>query len=503
MRSRHRGQQPGERAQITDIRHRLLADHAGLSPSEVAEPSRRHRVCSPRAVFSARGHSLRRVDDGEPDPEEMARYVEGIADPERPIPIGSLLSMEMSGRKARFPAARAAKLIAALVFVLGLALAWKFTPLSQYLDSKTVEATMAGFASSPWAPALCHRRICPRRAFGVSPDPADRRHGRSAWACSRLYLCRRRQSCQRRSYVLRWRLVGRRNMESALGPRLNRIRGRVQRGGVLAITAIRLVPIAPFTIVNMVAGASGISFSHYIIGTALGLLPGTRDALRPRRPDHGHHLQSIAGWATAPRRWHSRVDLACARGSSAGHAAARCQAMTSNGPRTVRVMTWNIHGGIGPDGLHDLQRMLTVIQRANPDILALQEVDSRRLKGGEHPVSTLKRVLGHHGIAAAAITTADGDYGQVLLSRWPLDDAVVHDISVPRREPRRAIAATVRTSAGPLFVVAAHLGLSFVERRRQCGSMMAVIEQSRAGDRGAWRLQRLDVAWICSKRPRS
>jgi endonuclease/exonuclease/phosphatase family metal-dependent hydrolase len=140
-------------------------------------------------------------------------------------------------------------------------------------------------------------------------------------------------------------------------------------------------------------------------------------------------------------------------------------------------MTWNIHGGIGPDGLHDLQRMLTVIQRANPDILALQEVDSRRLKGGEHPVSTLKRVLGHHGIAAAAITTADGDYGQVLLSRWPLDDAVVHDISVPRREPRRAIAATVRTSAGPLFVVAAHLGLSFVERRRQCGSMMAVIEQ--------------------------
>jgi hypothetical protein len=58
----------------------------------------------------------------------------------------------MSGRKARFPAARAAKLIAALVIVLSLALAWKVTPLSQYLDSKTVEATIAGFASSPWAP---------------------------------------------------------------------------------------------------------------------------------------------------------------------------------------------------------------------------------------------------------------------------------------------------------------------------------------------------------------
>ena len=44
-------------------------------------------------------------------------------------------------------------------------------------------------------------------------------------------------------------------------------------------------------------------------------------------------------------------------------------------------MTWNIHGGIGPDGLHDLERMLAVIRRADPDVLALQEVDSRRVKG--------------------------------------------------------------------------------------------------------------------------
>ena len=59
-----------------------------------------------------------------------------------------------------------------------------------------------------------------------------------------------------------------------LGPRLNRIRARVQRSGILAVAAIRLVPIAPFTIVNMVAGASGITPFHYTIGTALGLLPG-------------------------------------------------------------------------------------------------------------------------------------------------------------------------------------------------------------------------------------
>jgi endonuclease/exonuclease/phosphatase family metal-dependent hydrolase len=145
---------------------------------------------------------------------------------------------------------------------------------------------------------------------------------------------------------------------------------------------------------------------------------------------------------------------------------------------SVRVMTWNIHGGLGPDGLHDLDRILALIRRADPDILALQEVDSRRTLGAEHPIAMLKRVLGHHGIAAAAIVTPDGDYGQVLLSRWPMSEAEVHDISVPGREPRRAITAVVNAPAGQLFVLATHLGLRFLERQRQCRQMSTLAGRS-------------------------
>ena len=46
--------------------------------------------------------------------------------------------------------------------------------------------------------------------------------------------------------------LGRDTLESVLGPRLNRIRARIERSGTIAVAAIRLVPIAPFTIVNMV-----------------------------------------------------------------------------------------------------------------------------------------------------------------------------------------------------------------------------------------------------------
>lgn len=153
--------------------------------------------------------------------------------------------------------------------------------------------------------------------------------------------------------------------------------------------------------------------------------------------------------------------------------------MSEDRATTVRVMTWNIHGGIGPDRRYDLARVLALIQRADPDILALQEVDSRLVKKEEHPIALLRRVLGHHGISATAITTPDGDYGQVLLSRWPLIDPEVHDISVPGREPRRAITARVDAPAGQLFVVAAHLGLKFTERRRQCAQMAQLSERSR------------------------
>ena len=44
--------------------------------------------------------------------------------------------------------------------------------------------------------------------------------------------------------------------------------------GILAIATIRLVPVAPFMLVNLVAGAFRIPFIQYTVGTFLGLAPG-------------------------------------------------------------------------------------------------------------------------------------------------------------------------------------------------------------------------------------
>jgi phospholipase D1/2 len=59
-----------------------------------------------------------------------------------------------------------------------------------------------------------------------------------------------------------------------LGVRLNRVRRKIVAKGVVSVAAVRLVPIAPFAIVNFAAGVSQIKLSDYLVGTLLGLAPG-------------------------------------------------------------------------------------------------------------------------------------------------------------------------------------------------------------------------------------
>lgn len=141
---------------------------------------------------------------------------------------------------------------------------------------------------------------------------------------------------------------------------------------------------------------------------------------------------------------------------------------------TVRFMTWNIHGTFGLNPSFDLGSVIALIRRWKPDVIALQEVDSRRPPESEDAFAFLQDALGTHGIAAHSITTADGHYGQMLISSHPITSSEIHDISAPEREPRRAIRVELETPAGPVRAVATHLGLSIGERWRQAQLLLAL-----------------------------
>jgi endonuclease/exonuclease/phosphatase family metal-dependent hydrolase len=142
---------------------------------------------------------------------------------------------------------------------------------------------------------------------------------------------------------------------------------------------------------------------------------------------------------------------------------------------SVRVMTWNVHGTFSLNPKFDLPAVIALIRKWSPDIVALQEIDSRG--GGSNQFTMLSDALGGHSVGAKSIISADGDYGQMLISRFPWSvEPAIHDISYLEREPRRAIAADVMTGAGELRVISTHLGLGIGERRQQAQKLLAIAE---------------------------
>src|SRR5262249_13551928 len=159
---------------------------------------------------------------------------------------------------------------------------------------------------------------------------------------------------------------------------------------------------------------------------------------------HAHLRQSDRDGNRASRRRGGGMDQCIGRAASPRHQTEgrrnqRRTAVRDKTPATVRVMTWNIHGAAGGNPRFDLAGVVELIQRWDADIIALQEVDSRRERIRDDPFEVLQDALGKHGMCAKSITTSDGDYGQMLISRWPIVNSEVNDISFPEREPRRAV----------------------------------------------------------------
>jgi endonuclease/exonuclease/phosphatase family metal-dependent hydrolase len=117
-------------------------------------------------------------------------------------------------------------------------------------------------------------------------------------------------------------------------------------------------------------------------------------------------------------------------------------------PRTLRVLTYNIHHGEGTDGRIDLTRLAGVVTSAHPDLVALQEVDQATHRvGGLNELSELARLTGMHPVFGKAMDFLGGGYGVAVLSRWPI--VRTHNGPLPSiadREPRTAL--TVEVEAG-------------------------------------------------------
>jgi endonuclease/exonuclease/phosphatase family metal-dependent hydrolase len=106
---------------------------------------------------------------------------------------------------------------------------------------------------------------------------------------------------------------------------------------------------------------------------------------------------------------------------SFGVPAARSFTPAAFGNKTLRVMTYNIHVGVGMDKKLDLQRIADVINGQHPDLVGLQEVDRgvKRTEGKDE-IAELAKLTSMNYTFAHNLDYQGGQYGVAILSRFPI-----------------------------------------------------------------------------------
>ena len=144
----------------------------------------------------------------------------------------------------------------------------------------------------------------------------------------------------------------------------------------------------------------------------------------------------------------------------------------------MRLVTWNIHGGLGRDGRRDLGRVAALLEDMKCEVAALQEVGDAHRRSVETELadqaSWLGRRLGWFVAYGPNLVLRGQPYGNAILSRFPIVRAHNYDLSVPNREPRGCLRADLSLPGGQsLHLFDLHLGLSGGERRRQAAMLFS------------------------------
>lgn len=145
----------------------------------------------------------------------------------------------------------------------------------------------------------------------------------------------------------------------------------------------------------------------------------------------------------------------------------------------IRVLSYNIKHGLGNDGRLDLQRAADVINRLEPDLVALQEIDNQVARSGSvDQAATLGELTGMHAAFGKFFDYQGGEYGMAILSRTPI--LASENRRLPDgAEPRSSLVATVRPRAsGPEILVACvHFYATASERLAQAEKLLETLAE--------------------------
>ena len=269
------GDEPRIRGAIAALRNRLLAEHLDVTAAAV-EQALAEQDSMVRAIdtLSHPGRTLKPFEFC--ITEELDALVPDtqLTDPEAPIDADEL-ARQLIADDEKQPARRSLIALASvLVVALLIAATWRWTPLGEWMDLKagidrlgslrgtwsapllvTVIYIVAGLLIFPITLLIVATGV----AFGAAYGFAYALLGAELSALVTYAIGQYLGHDAVRSLSDRW---------------VSRVSRRLAQQGLLAIITLRVVPVAPFSVINLVAGASHIRFRDFALGTLLGMAPG-------------------------------------------------------------------------------------------------------------------------------------------------------------------------------------------------------------------------------------
>ncbi|MGH0030288.1 MAG: VTT domain-containing protein [Myxococcota bacterium] len=264
---------------IARLRDDLLAEHLGVAADDVAAAIR--RCGSLVGAVDELSVGERRLDPFEAKVDEIDAGLlatRGLFDPERPIPFDQLQQQLVEGLGSDEDGSRAASLArmaAAAAVPLGLLALWKLTPLAEMVTPESISSlataldrglagslvgvglfTLAALLFVPVVSLI----VAAALVFGFVEGTLIALAGSMLSAAAGYGV---------------GRVVWRDAVRRLAGKRIDALNERLSRRGVLATVFVRVVPVAPFAVVNLVAGASRMSLRDFLAGTLVGMAPGS------------------------------------------------------------------------------------------------------------------------------------------------------------------------------------------------------------------------------------
>jgi uncharacterized membrane protein YdjX (TVP38/TMEM64 family) len=200
-----------------------------------------------------------------------------VGDPGSPLALERIVEQvapEVKMKKG-FKARKAIYILGGVIAAaVVLALLWTRTPLADWVTRENASQIADWFSERWWAPLLVVLAYTPASfimfprwiitmtavlAFGPW-------HG-LVYAFAGVIIA---GICT----FLPGRMVSRDTIRRLAGKKLKPLTHFMERKGLIAVTILRLMPIAPFPIVNLVMGAMRVKLWHFVVGTIIGMMPG-------------------------------------------------------------------------------------------------------------------------------------------------------------------------------------------------------------------------------------